>query len=470
MPVTTQPEDVAALAESAGIALDPARYAVIAAALDAFAPLLDSLGAVEVEEESPPDRLRRAVVSDAVLQLDATGAGELIRRREVSPVELAEAALERIARVEPAVSAFACVLPEQALAAARNAEHELASGLDRGLLHGIPVAAKDLFDTAGVPTEGGCRAYSGRVPASDAACVARLREAGAVLVGKTHTHELAYGVTTPGTHNPWSLGHVVGGSSGGSAAAVAAGECAIALGTDTAGSIRIPAACCGVAGLKPRTGESAGTASCALAPSLDTAGPLGRSVRDLALALAVLAGHDRRDPASVDVPLDDYLGSLDGGVAGLTLGMAGGHFSSSLDPDVQAAVREAVEMLAGAGAAIRRRRATARRARRGDGVRDLPPRGGGRARRRAAGMPRRARRRGPHVPRGRRAAAARRTHPRAARPSGDPPGLEDGVRGARRRDLPDAAHDGGARRPGGRLAARSRHVRRRGVPEALRPC
>ncbi len=137
------------------------------------------------------------------------------------------------------------------------------------------------------------------------------------------------------------------------AAAVAAGECAIALGTDTGGSIRIPAACCGVAGLKPTYGRISRDGVMPLAPSLDTAGPLGRSVRDLALALAVLAGHDPRDAATVDVPLDDYLGSLDGGVAGLTLGVARGHFSASLDPDVEAAIREATETLAGAGAAIR---------------------------------------------------------------------------------------------------------------------
>jgi aspartyl-tRNA(Asn)/glutamyl-tRNA(Gln) amidotransferase subunit A len=166
--------------------------------------------------------------------------------------------------------------------------------------------------------------------------VARLREAGAVLLGKTHTHELAYGVTTPATHNPWSLEHVAGGSSGGSAAAVATGECSIALGTDTAGSIRIPAACCGVAGLKPTYGRVSRNGVMPLAPSLDTAGPLARCVRDLALALTVLAGHDPGDPSSADVPVDDYLGGLDGGVAGLTVGVAGGHFSSSLDPDVGA--------------------------------------------------------------------------------------------------------------------------------------
>jgi aspartyl-tRNA(Asn)/glutamyl-tRNA(Gln) amidotransferase subunit A len=250
------------------------------------------------------------------------------------------------------VSAFARVLPEEALASAQHAERELASGLDRGPLHGIPVAAKDLFDTARVPTEGGSRAYLGRVPANDAACIARLREAGAVLLGKTHTHELAYGVTTPASHNPWALRHVAGGSSGGSAAAVAAGECAIALGTDTAGSIRIPAACCGVAGLKPTYGRISKDGVMPLAPSLDTAGPLGRSVRDLALSLTVLAGHDPRDPASAEAPVEDYLDELDAGVAGLTVGVAGGHFSASIAPDVEAAVRAAAETLAAEGAAI----------------------------------------------------------------------------------------------------------------------
>jgi aspartyl-tRNA(Asn)/glutamyl-tRNA(Gln) amidotransferase subunit A len=291
-------------------------------------------------------------VSDNLSSLDAARAGELIRRREVSPIELTEAALERIAAVEPAVSAFARVLPEEALASAQHAERELASGFDRGPLHGIPVAAKDLFDTARVPTEGGSRAYLGRVPANDAACIVRLREAGAVLLGKTHTHELAYGVTTPASHNPWALRHVAGGSSGGSAAAVAAGECAIALGTDTAGSIRIPAACCGVAGLKPTYGRISKDGVMPLALSLDTAGPLGRSVRDLALSLTVLAGHDPRDPTSAEVPVDDYLQGLDGGVAGLDIGLAGGHFSASIDPDVDAAMREAAETLAGEGAAI----------------------------------------------------------------------------------------------------------------------
>lgn len=292
-------------------------------------------------------------MSEAVLQLDTAAAGELIRKRELSPVELTEAALARIDRVDPAVSAFAHTTPEQALAAARQAERELASGLDRGPLHGIPAGVKDLFDTVGVPTEGDCGAYAGRVPDEDAACVTRLREAGAVLLGKTHTHELAYGVTTPATRNPWSLEHVAGGSSGGSGAAIAAGECTIALGTDTGGSIRIPSACCGVAGLKPTYGRVSRHGVMPLSPSLDTAGPLGRTVRDVALAFAVLAGHDPRDPASVDVPVDDYLGGLDAGVTGLTLGLAGGLFSSTPTPDVAAAVKEAARVLADAGAEIR---------------------------------------------------------------------------------------------------------------------
>jgi aspartyl-tRNA(Asn)/glutamyl-tRNA(Gln) amidotransferase subunit A len=292
-------------------------------------------------------------VTGGLAHFDVASAGERLRSRELSPVELTRAALDRLEAAEPTVSAFALTLPEQAIAEARAAEAELTSGRSRGPLHGIPVGVKDLFDTAGIPTEGGSRAYAGRVPATDAACVARLREAGAVLLGKTHTHELAYGVTTPATHNPWSLGHVAGGSSGGSAAAVAAGECLLALGTDTGGSIRIPSACCGVTGLKPTYGRVSKTGVMPLSTSLDHAGPIGRSVRDVALALSVLAGHDPRDPSAAPVAVDDYLRDLDSGVAGLTIGVLTGHYRSAIDPEVESAVEAAIPVLEDEGATVR---------------------------------------------------------------------------------------------------------------------
>jgi aspartyl-tRNA(Asn)/glutamyl-tRNA(Gln) amidotransferase subunit A len=263
----------------------------------------------------------------------------------LSPVEVARACLDRIAAVDGQVRAFATVTADRALAVARTAEVALRDDPhgDRPLL-GIPVAVKDLVDTAGVETAAGSAALAGRVPATSATVWRRLEAAGAVLVGKTRTHELAYGVWTPPTRNPWDTTRIPGGSSGGSAAALAAGMCAGAVGTDTAGSIRIPAGLCGVVGLKPTYGSCPTAGVWPLSPSLDHVGPMGRTVQDVRLLLDAMAGTvagRRGGPAA------------GGAVAlrGLRVGLA--NHAMLAAPQVAAALDGAVEALVRAGAEVR---------------------------------------------------------------------------------------------------------------------
>jgi aspartyl-tRNA(Asn)/glutamyl-tRNA(Gln) amidotransferase subunit A len=224
--------------------------------------------------------------------------GALLRKREVSATEVAQSFLERIARLDPKIHAYLTVAASEALEAARRCDWELISGVDRGPLHGIPLAVKDLVDTAGIRTTSGSRILADRVPQQDATAVARLRAAGAVIVGKTNLNEFACGVTTTNahygdTHNPWDLARSPGGSSGGSGAAVAAGLCTVAVGTDTGGSIRIPAALCGIVGLKPSYGRVSCQGIMPLSWEQDHPGPMARTVHDAALMLAVMAGWDR---------------------------------------------------------------------------------------------------------------------------------------------------------------------------------
>jgi aspartyl-tRNA(Asn)/glutamyl-tRNA(Gln) amidotransferase subunit A len=285
-------------------------------------------------------------------------ASALIRRREVSPVEVTSDVLERIAAVEPKLNAFITVMTDDALGAARQAEHEIGAGRWRGPLHGIPVSVKDLFDVAGARTTAASR-FLADAPLSteDAGVVARLRAAGAVIVGKTNLHEFAYGTTSQTSHfgpvrNPWDASRIPGGSSGGSGAAVAAGMGFTSIGTDTGGSIRIPAACCGVVGLKATFGRVSRYGLVPLASSLDHAGPLTRTVEDAALVLAAIAGHDARDPGSADVPLPPLGDDLDRGVHGLRLGVLAARVAEA-DAEVAAAVQQAVDDLASAGAEVR---------------------------------------------------------------------------------------------------------------------
>ena len=215
----------------------------------------------------------------------------MVREGEVSSVELVERALERIAALDTELGAFVLVLGDQARAEAAERDLERRRGRGGGALHGVPVAVKDLIDVEGVVTGAGSVKLAGNRAGRDAEVVARLRDAGAVVVGKTRTHEFAYGVTTPGTANPWDLERIAGGSSGGSAAAVAAGLVAGALGSDTAGSIRIPSSCCGVVGLKPTWGRVPATGVWPLSWSCDHVGPIAATVADVALLDEVLAAE-----------------------------------------------------------------------------------------------------------------------------------------------------------------------------------
>ena len=238
------------------------------------------------------------------------------------------------------------------MAAARQAEREIAAGNWRGELHGVPVAVKDLYDMAGLPTTCSSRVRHDHVAAVNSACVDRLQQAGAVIIGKTHTHEFAYGIVTPTTGNPWNTAHIPGGSSGGSGATVAARGCFMAMGTDTGGSIRIPAAVCGVVGLKPTYGRVSRFGIASLSWSLDHAGPLARTVGDVAVTLGAVAGYDERDPGSANVPVADYTAELDLGVKGLRIGVPRNYFFDRVDPEVSKNVRAALDKLASEGAEL----------------------------------------------------------------------------------------------------------------------
>ena len=276
-----------------------------------------------------------------------------VGERRVSSEEVTRACLARIERYEPALRAFITVTADEALAAARAAD----AGRARGPLAGVPLALKDLFDTAGVRTTAGSRILADRVPREDAAVVARLRAAGVVFVGKTNLHEWAFGVTSQNPHfgparNPYDTSRIPGGSSGGSAAALAAFCCHGALGSDTGGSIRIPASLCGVVGLKPTYGRVSLRGVVPLSWTLDHAGPMARTVRDAALLYAAIAGHDPADPSSADVPVEDALARIEDGARGLRIAVPRTHFFERCDAEVAALVREAIRVLEREGAAV----------------------------------------------------------------------------------------------------------------------
>ena len=281
----------------------------------------------------------------------------LMRARTVSPVEVTEAHLARIERVDPALNAFVTVMTAEARAAARQAEAEIAAGRWRGPLHGVPIGVKDIFDTAGVRTTNGSSFYRDHVPAQDAEAVRRLKAAGAVLLGKCNTHEFAAGSTTNNpwygaSRNPWALDRSPGGSSGGSGAAVAAFLCPGATGSDTGGSIRGPAACCGIVGLKPTYGRVSLRGIYPNAISLDHAGPLARTARDAGLLLQGMAGYDRHDPTSVDVPVPDFTAEIETGVGGLRLARCPDLHFLELDAAVARALDDAARVLEGLGAKL----------------------------------------------------------------------------------------------------------------------
>ena len=284
------------------------------------------------------------------------GLSRALRAGEVSPVEVTEALLGGIELDR--TNAFITVTAERAMEDARRAEAEISAGRYRGPLHGVPVAIKDLVSTAGVRTTMASSFFVDHVPDRDAAVARRLREAGSVLLGKTNTHEFAYGPTGDRsffgpTRNPHDLDRITGGSSGGSGAAVATGLCFGAIGSDTGGSIRIPAALCGVVGMKPTFGRVGKGGVFPLAPTMDHVGPLTRTAEDNAIFLSALAGHDPEDLHSVDHPPEDFASDLGLGVRGAVVGVPTAFYFEHLDREVEARVREAVEVFRGLGAEVR---------------------------------------------------------------------------------------------------------------------
>ena len=261
---------------------------------------------------------------------------------------LTRACYRQIERLESDINAFITIIPQE-----KNAHGEQS----KGKLQGIPIAVKDLYQTAGVRTTSGSLFFKDHVPEQDAATVHKLKTSGATIVGKTSTHEIALGVTNINPHygtprNPWDTSRITGGSSGGSAAAVAAGMCMAALGSDTGGSIRIPASLCGVVGLKPTYGRVSLRGILPLSWNLDHAGPLTRSVQDAALLLQIIAGYDEEDPTSVDIPVDDYIKDIHHGIKDWTIGFLVGEFVNVSDPEVLAAVRAAARVFEDLGAKV----------------------------------------------------------------------------------------------------------------------
>jgi Asp-tRNA(Asn)/Glu-tRNA(Gln) amidotransferase A subunit family amidase len=282
-------------------------------------------------------------------ELPITEAAALISRGALSAEQLCLAVLERIWEVEPKIHGYVTVTGEQALAAARQADREIEQGRYRGPLHGIPIALKDVFDTRGIPTQSGSRVRQDYVPRENAEPVRRLLEAGAVVVGKTVTHEFAFGVTSAPARCAWDVNCVPGGSSGGSGTAVAADACLAALGTDTGCSVRNPASLNGVCGLKPTFGRVSKRGVTPVSWSCDHVGPLAKSVEDCGIVLAAIAGYDPLDRTTADVAVDDYLGDLRRGLKGLRIGVPRNYFFDSIKPDVEAVVREAIALLAREG-------------------------------------------------------------------------------------------------------------------------
>ena len=287
-------------------------------------------------------------------------ASEELRSGLITPTELLAETLDSIDQFDSDIQAFITVTREQAYEEAEKAENEQRTGLFRSPLHGVPIAIKDLIAVKDVHMTAGSKVLADYVPQEDATVVEQLRRAGAVIVGKTNTHEFAYGTYTPPTRNPWDLARIAGGSSGGSAAALAAGMCPGAIGSDTGGSIRIPSACCGITGLKPTYGRVSTYGVIPLSWSLDHVGPMGRNAEDCAILFDAVARYDPRDPNSVSGPPGKASATLIGGtegrglisLQGIRLGVPSESFVSPLDPEVRAAWRAALLVLQEEGAEL----------------------------------------------------------------------------------------------------------------------
>lgn len=282
----------------------------------------------------------------------------LMAAKELSPVELAESMLARIERLNPRLNAYMTVTAEAALDQARSAEKEIAAGENRGALHGVPIAHKDLFDTKGVRTTAGSKVLADRVPDADATVVRKLSDAGAVMLGKLGMHEFAFGGTSDNPHygtirNPWGEERCPAGSSGGSGAAIAAGLAYAVTGSDTGGSIRMPASFCGAVGLMPTYGRASLAGAIALSWTLDHPGPLTRTVRDAAIVLQAMAGHDPLDRVTADRPVPDFLDGVEGGAQGLRIGVPKQYFREKCAADVWSSFEAALKAMESAGASVR---------------------------------------------------------------------------------------------------------------------
>ena len=295
-------------------------------------------------------------MSDDIAYATIRELGTRYRKREISPVEVTRTLLERIEKLDPILHAFVTLTADRALEDARTAEVALRRG-DESPLLGIPIAHKDIYLTRGIRTTGGSALFADWVPDEDSTVVRRWREAGTVMLGKLITHEFAFGIQFPGhkfpaARNPWNLDHIPGGSSSGTGAALAAGLVTGATGSDTGGSIRGPAAFCGLAGIKPTYGRASRAGVMTLSWTLDHTGPLARTVEDCAYLLQAMAGHDPADPASSTVPVGDYLAPLRRGVGGLRIGVPRNYFFEDVDPEIQRAFEEALETLRKLGAEV----------------------------------------------------------------------------------------------------------------------
>lgn len=296
-------------------------------------------------------------MSDDLAALTITEAARLIAAKKLSPVELTSAVLARVERLSPQLNAYILVTADAALEDAGRTEAEILSGSNRGPLHGVPIGLKDLYDLKGVPTTAGSKFYGSARAAADAPAVARLREAGAVITGKLNMEEFAFGAGSLNENfgycrNPWDTDRIAGGSSGGSGVAVAADLCLGATGSDTGGSIRIPASVCGIVGFKPTRGLVSTRGLVPLSWTMDHAGPMTKTVRDAAVMLDAMAGFDPEDPYSVERPPANFTAGLDDGVKGVRIGVPMNHFFDNTEPDVEKAVRKAAAELEQLGAEL----------------------------------------------------------------------------------------------------------------------
>jgi aspartyl-tRNA(Asn)/glutamyl-tRNA(Gln) amidotransferase subunit A len=285
-----------------------------------------------------------------ITSLTLKQSSELLRSKRVSPVELTQACLRRIEKLNNSINAFITVAGNSALETARQMEVEAHRGKFRGPLHGVPIALKDNIDTAGIRTSGASELFKDRIPAEDAEVARRLRNAGAILLGKLNMHEFAYGATSAvsyfgAVHNPWALDRISGGSSGGSAAAIVSDLCFGALGTDTGGSIRIPSSDCGTVGLMPTYGRVSNRGVIPMAWTLDHVGPICKTVEDAAIMLGIIAGYDPGDPTTVDTPVPDYTRALRMQVSRMRVGLPRTPFFDGLDPEFAKATDEAIGVI-----------------------------------------------------------------------------------------------------------------------------